>query len=92
MKSPILNSSGYNYVRERVTQKRAPFPGSLSTHARPEWVVAIFRTLRTNSENRRGSGIGLAIVRKIATTHSGRAWVESEPGHGALFCVTLSRT
>lgn len=57
-----------------------------------ENIFDVFRTLRPHPESRRGSGIGLAIVRKIATTHSGRAWVESEPGHGALFCVTLSRT
>lgn len=40
---------------------------------------------------RRGSGMGLAIVRKIATTHGGRAWVESEPGAGAQFHVTLPK-
>lgn len=40
---------------------------------------------------RRGSGMGLAIVRKIAATHAGRAWVESEPGHGSTFHVTLPK-
>jgi signal transduction histidine kinase len=33
--------------------------------------------------------MGLAIVRKIAETQGGRAWVESEPGHGACFKVLL---
>jgi signal transduction histidine kinase len=37
----------------------------------------------------RGTGMGLAIVRKIAETHAGRAWVESRPGEGAAFHVTL---
>ena len=36
-----------------------------------------------------GSGIGLAIVKKIAETHGGRVWVESSPGHGAAFHVLL---
>ncbi len=40
---------------------------------------------------RRGSGLGLAIVRKIAATHGGRAWVESEPGAGCHFHVTLPK-
>jgi signal transduction histidine kinase len=33
--------------------------------------------------------MGLAIVRKIAETHQGRAWVESRAGEGAAFHVTL---
>lgn len=37
----------------------------------------------------RGSGVGLAMVRRIAERHGGRAWVESTPGEGATFCVAL---
>lgn len=37
------------------------------------------------------TGMGLAIVQKIAAVHGGRAWVDSEPGHGSTFFVSLGR-
>lgn len=39
--------------------------------------------------NTRGTGIGLAIVRKIARRYEGEAWVEETPGGGATFCFAL---
>lgn len=36
-----------------------------------------------------GSGIGLAIVRDIATRHGGRTWIENGAASGAAFIVTL---
>ena len=37
----------------------------------------------------RGSGIGLALVKHIAESHGGRAWVESAAGQGSTFVVTI---
>ncbi len=50
----------------------------------------VFRRLNTRDEFD-GSGIGLAVCKKIAEQHDGRIWVASEVDKGSTFYVTLAK-
>lgn len=49
-------------------------------------IFGLFNKLNGESE---GTGIGLALVKRIIEVHGGRIWVESEPAKGASFLFTL---
>jgi len=53
--------------------------------------LQIFEPFYRGAKGRKltGTGVGLAIVQKIARIHEGSAWVEDAPGGGSLFIVEL---
>jgi signal transduction histidine kinase len=57
----------------------------------PEYHTFIFGLLkRLHGRDVPGTGIGLAICKKIVDVMGGRIWVESEPQKGSTFCFSAT--
>jgi len=55
----------------------------------PEYHDQIFGLFNKLESTTDGTGIGLAIAKRIVEVHGGRIWVESQPGKGSMFYFTL---
>jgi len=54
-----------------------------------ERIFEEFHQTDVGVQQREGTGLGLALSKRLVELHGGRIWVESEPGHGSCFVFTL---
>jgi signal transduction histidine kinase len=56
-----------------------------------EYQARIFGLFQRLDPDNKGTGVGLTIVASAMRRHSGRVWIESEPGQGATFWLALPK-
>jgi two-component system, OmpR family, phosphate regulon sensor histidine kinase PhoR len=63
-------------------------PGIAPEHL-PRLTERFYRIDRSRSRETGGTGLGLAIVKHVAQRHAGSLTIDSTPGHGSCFAITL---
>ena len=85
---PIIHVSAELGVKDWTFKVRDNGIGLNTEYA--DKIFQMFQRLHSNNQYP-GSGVGLAIAKKIVERHGGRIWVESEEGKGATFLFTIPK-
>jgi light-regulated signal transduction histidine kinase (bacteriophytochrome) len=87
--SPIINISSRTEENQYIFSFKDEGIG-----IEPQYFDKIFEIFKRllPREQYEGTGIGLAICKRIVENHGGKIWVESEPEKGSVFHFTIPRT
>jgi signal transduction histidine kinase len=94
-----VGSAGQVALSTRYTNNGSPFTTGMieavvadtGSGVPPEHLPYIFEPFFTTKGRANGTGLGLAISREIVLNHHGEIRVESTPGQGSRFIVSLPR-
>jgi signal transduction histidine kinase len=99
----VDNAIKYSAERRRVRVEAGIDGGELALSVADEGIgipraehgrifEKFYRVGHSETQGRRGSGVGLALVRHVAEAHGGRVIVESAPGQGSRFTIRIPIT
>ncbi len=85
-KRPEIHIEGNSRGRECVISIRDNGIGMQPEHL--SRIFLMFERLHSNEEYP-GTGVGLAVAKKVVERHNGRLWAQSKPGEGSIFFISL---